>query len=202
MRPNKFAATAVLAIGALGLSAGIVQAQAIPVHTGIQGSGHQNVIMPGADIQVTGIQGTGHQGVDHDIPYTVTPAADGSGVVSTLATGHFVLAPDARSVALTDAAGNTVVTVPLGLRTTTGTVGLTPRIENSGRTLTLTPQSTVRPIDDYSDTIARKQYNAAVGALIGAGIGAVLGFFLGGVGALVTIPIGAGIGALIGYSTP
>ncbi|WP_157228796.1 hypothetical protein [Nocardia brevicatena] len=33
-------------------------------------------------------------------------------------------------------------------------------------------------------------------------IGAVLGFFLGGVGALVTVPSGTGTGALIGYSTP
>ncbi|SLJ82477.1 Uncharacterised protein [Mycobacteroides abscessus subsp. abscessus] len=30
----------------------------------------------------------------------------------------------------------------------------------------------------------------------------MFGFFLGGVGALVTVPIGAGIGALIGFATP
>ena len=61
---------------------------------------------------------------------------------------------------------------------------------------------TAQAIDEAADTLARKQHNAGIGALVGAGIGAVLGFFLGGVGALITVPIGAGIGALIGYSTP
>jgi hypothetical protein len=179
MRVNKIAATALLAIGATGLTAGIAGAQPVPY--------------------------TGFHGVDHGVGYTVTPAAGDMGVTTTLAAGRFALAPDARSVTLTDAAGAVVATVPLGLRSAAGIVGLTPRIGNDGRTLTLTPQSatprTARSIDEQ-ETQARKQYNAGVGALIGAGIGAVIGFFLGGVGALVTIPIGAGIGALIGYATP
>ncbi|WP_067890168.1 hypothetical protein [Nocardia vaccinii] len=181
MRAKKFAATALLAIGATGVTAGVVQAQPVtPAATGIQGA-------------------------DHGVQYSVAPTADHTGVAATVAAGRFALAPDARSVTLTDAAGAVVATVPLGLRSAAGIVGLTPRIGNDGRTLTLTPQSAssniVKSIDD-ADTTARKQYNAGVGALIGAGIGAVIGFFLGGVGALVTIPLGAGIGALIGYSTP
>lgn len=179
MRANKFAATALLAIGATGLTAGIAGAQPA-AYTGIHGA-------------------------DHGIAYTVAPAAGDLGVTTTVAAGRFALAPDARTVTLTDAAGAVVATVPLGLRSAAGLVGLTPQIGNNGRTLTLTPQSasqrTAQAIDEQ-DVQARKQYNAGVGALIGAGIGAVIGFFLGGVGALVTIPIGAGIGALIGYATP
>lgn len=181
MRAKKFAATALLAVGATGVAAGVAQAQPVtPAATAIQGA-------------------------DHGVGYSVGPTADHSGVAATIASGRFELAPDARSVQLTDAAGAVVASVPLGVRSADGIVGLTPRIANDGRTLTLTPQSksadVMKAIDDPIVT-ARKEHNAGVGALIGAGIGAVIGFFLGGVGALVTIPIGAGLGALIGYSTP
>ncbi|RDI44441.1 hypothetical protein [Nocardia mexicana] len=184
MRASKFAATALLAIGATGITAGVVHAQPT---TGAPGE-------------------TGMHATDHGITYTTTPTTNGHGVSTTVEAGQFTVAADARSIALTDTVGSTVAIIPLGLQTTAGTVTLTPEIGNNGRTLTLTPQSTnpqtAQAIDEASDTLARKQYNAGVGALIGAGIGAVIGFFLGGVGALVTIPVGAGLGALIGYSTP
>ncbi|MET7768848.1 hypothetical protein [Nocardia sp. NPDC005366] len=182
MRANKFAATALLAIGATGITAGAVQAQPVP-DTGV-----------------------GVHGVEHGIGYVAAATADGTGVATTVEAGRFTLASDAASVTLADGAGNVVTTIPLGLSAAGQTVALTARIDAEGRTLTLTPQSataqTAQTIDEASDTLARKQYNAGIGALVGAGIGAVLGFFLGGVGALVTVPIGAGIGALIGYSTP
>lgn len=180
MRAKKFAATALLSIGATTAAAGVVHAE--PAQA--------------ADIAV--------HGVDQGIGFVTAPTADRTGLTTTVAAGSFTVT--GNSVTLTDAAGRTVAAVPLGLRTVSGTVGLTPRIDNAGRTLTLTPQSanaeTAQAIDQASDTLARKQHNAGVGALVGAGIGAVLGFFLGGVGALITVPIGAGIGALIGYSTP
>ncbi|MFJ1461129.1 hypothetical protein [Nocardia sp. N2S4-5] len=182
MTVDKFAAAALLAIGATVATAGVVHAQPVPA----------------GEIAV--------RASDHGIGYTTAPTADHLGVTTTVESGRFVAAPDAASIALTDAAGVTVAVVPLGLQTAAGAVGITPRIDNDGRTLTLTPQSataqTAQSIDEAADTLARKQYNAGVGALIGAGIGAVIGFFLGGVGALVTVPLGAGLGALIGYSTP
>ncbi len=180
MRAKKFAATALLAAGATAAAAGI--AQAAPA-----------AAAPAAV-----------HGVEQGVGFITAPTADHAGLTTTVEAGSFTVAGD--SVTLTDATGRTVTSVPLGLRTASGTVGLTPLIENSGHTLTLSPQAagtqTAQAIDDASDALARKQYNAGVGAVIGGGIGAVLGFFLGGVGALVTIPIGAGIGALIGYSTP
>ncbi|WP_054813022.1 hypothetical protein [Nocardia arizonensis] len=182
MRAKKFAATALLAVGATGITAGVAAAQ------------------PVSNTEF------GVRGVDHGIAYVAAPSADGRGITTSVDAGRFVLAADGRSVSLTDAAGGVVATVPLALRAVNQTIALAPRIDAEGRTLTLTPQAdaaqTATAIDEAADTLARKQYNAGIGALIGAGIGAVIGFFLGGVGALVTVPIGAGIGALIGFSTP
>ncbi|MBF6175754.1 hypothetical protein [Nocardia blacklockiae] len=184
MTASKFAAAALLAVGATAVTASVVHAAPAPEATAA-----------GIAVRAT----------DHGVAYTTAPTADRRGVQTTVESGRFVAA-DATTVALTDAAGNTVATVPLGLRTAGGTVALAAQIGADGRTLTLTPQTasapTAQAIDEAADTLARKQYNAGIGALIGAGIGAVLGFFLGGVGALITIPVGAGIGALIGYSTP
>ncbi|MFJ1461019.1 hypothetical protein [Nocardia sp. N2S4-5] len=178
MRAKRIAATALLAIGATGVTAGVVGAAPAPAAE------------------------PGISGVDHGIAYVSAPTADHTGVTTTVATGSFALAQDGRAVTLTDVAGREVVTVPLAVQGAGGTVGLTPRIDPAGRTLTLTANSAAAQNIDEAETEARKQHNAVVGALIGAGIGAVIGFFLGGVGALVTVPIGAGIGALIGYSTP
>ncbi|MFE7798034.1 hypothetical protein [Nocardia sp. NPDC057440] len=184
MKVNAFAATALLAIGATGLTAGTVNAQPAPATE------------------------TAVRGVEHGIEYAAAPAADGRGVITTVAAGSFALTGDAQAVTLSDGAGNVVVTLPLAFQTAGAKFGLTPQISDAGRTLTLTPigaqvdtQQNAQFIDE-TDTLARKQYNAGIGALVGAGIGAVIGFFLGGVGALVTIPIGAGIGALIGFATP
>ncbi|MGV9677703.1 hypothetical protein ACWDSJ_20705 [Nocardia sp. NPDC003482] len=184
MRTTKFAAIALLAIGATGITAGAVNAQPAPAS--------------GTEIAV--------HATDHGIGFVTAPTTDHRGVVTTVDSGRFALAPDAASITLTGASGEVVASIPLGLRTAANTVALTPTIADEGRTLTLTTQTAgtevAQAVDEAQDTIARKQYNAGVGALIGAGIGAVIGFFLGGVGALVTVPIGAGIGALIGYSTP
>ncbi|MBB5918484.1 hypothetical protein BJY24_007396 [Nocardia transvalensis] len=182
MRAKRIAATAVLAIGAVGVTAGVVQAQPAPA----------------AEAAISG--------ADHGVAYVAAPTADRTGVTTTVAAGTFALTQDGQAVTLTDVAGNEVARVPLTVPVAGGAVGLTPRIDAAGRSLTLTANDhtaqVAQNIDEASDTEARKQHNAGVGALIGAGIGAVIGFFLGGVGALVTVPIGAGIGALIGYSTP
>ncbi|MFG2186660.1 hypothetical protein ACGFNT_16490 [Nocardia iowensis] len=178
-------ATALLALGATGITAGVVDAQPLSE--------------PSAQVSV--------HGVDHGVGYTT--ATDGRGVITTVDAGVFALTSDAAAVTLTDAAGNVVATLPTSFVANGETFGLRPQISDTGRTMTMTPVSApeisthlAQLVNQHDETIARKQYNAGVGALIGAGIGAVIGFFLGGVGALVTIPIGAGIGALIGFSTP
>ncbi|MFC6010861.1 hypothetical protein [Nocardia lasii] len=147
-------------------------------------------------------------GVDGGVAFTATPKTDGSALTVSAPEGTFGIAGGA--ITLTDHTGRLVAAVPTRILSGAGDFDLVADIAADGRSATLTPA--VAPavvtanmaefVDEAADTLARKQHNAGVGALIGAGIGAVLGFFLGGVGALVTIPIGAGIGALIGYSTP
>jgi uncharacterized protein YqgC (DUF456 family) len=179
---QRFGAIAVLAAGAVGLAA---TAQAAPAAA--------------APIVA---------GVDSGVAFTASPLADGSGLTVSAPDGTFRVVGGA--VTLTNREGTVVAAVPTRIITGAGDFDLVAGVSADGRSATLTP--TAAPavvtanmaefVDAASDTQARKQHNAGIGALIGAGIGAVLGFFLGGVGALVTIPIGAGIGALIGYSTP
>lgn len=183
MRFHRFAAPALLAVGATVLASGTAHAQQTPQPS---------------ELAV--------QGVEQGIGYTVGPNEDGSALVATLDSGTFRLAGGA--VVLTDATGTAVGSFPTTVHIGGGTVGLSPDLADNGRTLLLTPVNAPAATErlasfvDENETLARKQHNAVVGALVGAGIGAVLGFFLGGVGALITVPIGAGIGALIGFSTP
>lgn len=180
MRVDRIAATAVLAAAATAAAAGVAHAGPAPAPG------------PAAAVAV--------HGNEQGLAFTTAPAADGR-LVTTVAAGAFAVSGGA--VTLSDAAGTVLAAVPLTVQTAGGAVELRPVVGDAGRTLTLTPVSAtgeLQPVQD--ETTARKQYNAGVGAIIGAGIGAVLGFFLGGVGALVTVPIGAGIGALIGFATP
>ncbi|HLS75202.1 MAG TPA: hypothetical protein VK083_00220 [Nocardia sp.] len=184
MRFRRLAAPALLAAGATALAAGTAHAAPAPATP------------PPVAIQ----------GVEQGIGYTAGPSADGSALVTTLESGQFRIA--ANAVLLTDATGRTVSALPTTVHINGAPVGLSPSLADNGRTLLLTPVNApavgerLADFVDENATLARKQHNAVVGALIGAGIGAVLGFFLGGVGALITVPIGAGIGALIGFSTP
>ncbi|MGK8506193.1 hypothetical protein [Nocardia asiatica] len=184
MRVRRFAATALLAVGATGIAAGAAHAQ------------------PATPAQVS------VHGVEQGLGFTSAPAADGTGVVTTLDAGTFALTADAGAVEMRNGAGQVIATLPLAFHASGATHGLAPAITDGGRTLTVTPVNAPAATERLTqfvaedETLARKQHNAGVGALIGAGIGAVIGFFLGGVGALVTVPIGAGIGALIGFSTP
>ncbi|MGY0498158.1 hypothetical protein ACWZHB_06630 [Nocardia sp. FBN12] len=184
MQFSRFGVIAVLAAGTVGFAA-TTTAQAAP-----------SAAVPAV------------QGVDNGVTFTASPLADGSGLTVSALDGRFGITGGA--VTLTDAASRVVTTLPTRILTGAGDFDLAAAVSADGRSVTLSP--TAAPavvnanmaafIDQAADTQARKQHNAGIGALIGAGIGAVLGFFLGGVGALVTIPIGAGIGALIGYSTP
>ncbi|WP_459546524.1 hypothetical protein [Nocardia sp. X0981] len=184
MRIKHIAATTLISIGALGIAAGTAQAG------------------PQAATEVA------VRGAEQGVGYVVAPNEAGTAVVTTLDTGSFRLTADGAAVALSDPAGQVLTTLPLGVTTADGTVPVAAAISADGRTLTLTPDAStpagqhIAQLVADPDTEARKLHNAGIGALIGGGIGAVLGFFLGGVGALITIPIGAGVGALIGYSTP
>lgn len=180
---RRWGSVAVLTAGALGLAATVAQAE------------------PASAVPAV-------RGVEKGVAFTASPLADGSGVTTSVAEGVFRLA--GGSVTLADRDGRVVATVPTRIATGAGEFDLAAGVSADGRSVTLRPvaapavvtENLASFVDEAAATQARKQHNAGIGALVGAGIGAVLGFFLGGVGALITIPIGAGIGALIGYSTP
>jgi hypothetical protein len=190
MKSSKAAAIACLIIGSLGLTAGIVHAQpAVPPST---------------------VDGT-----DLGLHYAMTLDPDAGTVRATIDEGKFTLSPDTKVVMVTDPSGAVLATLPMAVRAVgqPGKTALIPRVDPSGRTLTLTPlgarpqplqvrdQARAQYVDAAAD-LARHQYNAGVGALIGLGVGILIGIWFLVVGAIPGGLIGAGIGALIGYCLP
>ncbi|KZM73008.1 hypothetical protein [Nocardia terpenica] len=181
MRFTKFAATAVLAAAATGITAGTAYADpAAPAAGQVQAQPAPSV-----------------HGEDHGVSYTARLADAGKSVVTTVTGGRFGLAADGSAVALTDAAGNVVTRVPLTAQAADGkTVGIAAAIAADGSTLTLTPKAATVSAKDISsqqwffDELQRASLGAAVGAVIGGLIGLVLGIF-------PVIP-GAAIGAVVG----
>lgn len=184
---TKFTATALLAIGATLVTAGSVSAA--PVTRTV----------------------TGHQ---DGVRYATGVTADGSAIATTLTAGHFSVSGDRKSVTITNSAGTVIASLPMAYQVAGQKFALTPVVSGQGRTLTLAPAGTpvatpaqkaaaqTQFVDKAADDIARHQYNAGVGALIGLGIGILIGLFFFGVGAIPGAVIGAGLGALIGWALP
>lgn len=186
MRYKKFAATALLAIAATGVSAGTVHAAPAPAPGQEQGA---------AVPEVTGSD----QGVD----YTLALAEAGRSVVTTVTGGAFSLASDKKSVVLTNAAGAEVTSIPLTVEAAGKPVEIAAEIDADSGRLTLTPQ--VGPIAGapaQAEFIGAQQWfmnelqRASLGALVGGLIGAAIGLVFFGVG---VIP-GAVLGAVIGLA--
>jgi hypothetical protein len=188
MKVTKFAAIALLTIGATAITAGSVYAA--PAATAPAAIGQQGAVS-----------------------YSSKVGADGRGVVSTVTAGKFTLASDAKAVTVSDPAGAVIATLPMAFQVAGQKFSLVPTITDAGRTLALAPVGTpaASPAQqataqhqfvDAAADLARHQYNAGVGALIGLGVGILIGLFFFGVGAIPGSIIGAGIGALIGWSCP
>jgi hypothetical protein len=140
-------------------------------------------------------------------------APENSGVATTLASGRFTLSSDARTVTVSDRSGRPVETLPMAYRVDGRTVPLRAAIGQGGRELVLTPvdapavgasvgAAARRQFVDYNSDLARHQYNAGVGALIGAAVGGLIGIVFFGIGAIPGVLIGALIGAGVGWVSP
>ncbi|NUS44645.1 MAG: hypothetical protein HOQ24_13280, partial [Mycobacteriaceae bacterium] len=126
--------------------------------------------------------------------------------------GRFAAADNGRTVTVADGTGRIVERLPMAYRADGRTFPLRASVEHNGSQLRLTPVGTpAAPADraqlqkqyvDYNADLARHQYNAGVGALIGAAIGGLIGFIFLGIGAIPGILIGALIGAGIGWISP
>ncbi|APA97026.1 hypothetical protein [Nocardia seriolae] len=142
-------------------------------------------------------------GVDGSVGYTTTLAADHSNALITLASGHFVLAPDAVQVVGDD--GALVGSIPMTLTSDTGqALSVTP-VLNSDTSLTLTPVGGPTVAATTSQDLPfmhQAGFDVAAGVFFGAVVGCVIGIIIGIwfflVGALVGCAIGAVIGAFVG----
>ncbi|WP_433725769.1 hypothetical protein ACQP0C_31275 [Nocardia sp. CA-129566] len=143
---------------------------------------------------------------DGPIAYTTSLAADHTSALVTLASGRFVLAPDAVNVLADD--GAIVGTIPTTLRTDAGqALAVTPGLDSTSTQLTLTP------VGGPSDEVITSQnmpgvhqawgpISIAVGATIGCLVGVAIGIWFFLVGAIPGCAIGAAVGAAIGFFSP
>ncbi|PXX59312.1 hypothetical protein DFR70_112229 [Nocardia tenerifensis] len=187
MKYKKFAATALLAIAATGVTAGTAYAAPVPA--------------PPAQEQTAAAPTV--QGQDQGVSYALQLADAGKSVVTNVTGGAFSLAADQQSVVLTNAAGATVTTIPLTTTAKGEQVRIAAAIAEDAKQLTLTPQ--VAPGANApvaAEFIGAQEWffaelqRASLGALVGGLIGAAVGFLFFGVGLLP----GAVLGALIGLA--
>ncbi|GAA5052773.1 hypothetical protein [Nocardia callitridis] len=188
MKYKKFAATAILAAAATGITAGTAYAEPVPAPPVAQQQS-------GAAQSVTG--------EDQGVEYALALADEGKSVVTSVTGGAFSLASDNQSVSLKNAEGATVTTIPLTATAKGQQVPIAANISEDGTRVTLTPElaptaaapSTAEFIgaqDWFFAELQRASLGAAVGGLIGAAVGIL--FF--GVGILP----GAVLGAIIGLA--
>ncbi|MET7771404.1 hypothetical protein [Nocardia sp. NPDC005366] len=142
-------------------------------------------------------------GVDGPIAYTTTLAADHSSAVVDLAAGRFEVTPAAINVIADD--GAIVGTIPTTLRMETGqNFSVTPSLDPSARTLTLTPAAGVPSPAAVTPELQGLMHDAllggaVVGAAIGCAIGIAIGIWFFVVGAVFGCAVGAAVGASIGF---
>lgn len=187
-------------VGAALLAAGIIVAAA--------GNGHAEPAPVVAEQQA---EAPSLRGVDKGVNYQVSATDDRRAVVTSIDAGRFQLVHDAKVVAVTDESGVVLAALPMVVRIGEHAVPLTPSIDETGTSLTLTPIGESTPVRDISAQerffaeTQRLQPQIIEGAAIGAAIGFVLGFPLGlFILDFITVPVatvaGAAIGALAGYA--
>ncbi|MEU7144514.1 hypothetical protein ABZ942_34070 [Nocardia sp. NPDC046473] len=187
MKYKKFAVTALLAIAATGVSAGTAYAAPVPAPPAAQDQAAAPTV----------------KGQDQGISYALQLADAGKSVVTNVTGGAFSLATDKQSVTLTNAAGETVTTIPLTQTAKGEPVAIAATIADDARQLTLTPQ--VAPTANApvaaefigaQDWFFAELQRSSLGALVGGLIGAAIGILFFGVGILP----GAVLGAIIGLA--
>ncbi|MBA4856387.1 hypothetical protein [Nocardia farcinica] len=180
MKYKKFAATALLAVAATGVTAGTSYADpSVP---------------PAAQEQAP----PAARGVDKGVDYTAALTEAGNAIVTTVTGGAFSLDADGSAVTLINDAGEVVTRIPLAARDAANgaEVRLVAAVDDAGRSLTLTPQAEVVAVKDIS---AQQWFFAELQrASLGAAVGAVIGGLIGLLGLVVGVIPGAAIGAVIG----
>ncbi|GAA5099656.1 hypothetical protein [Nocardia iowensis] len=191
MKIRTLTATALLSAGAVATVTGSAYAQPLWVdHSQVQQAAD---VMRGEDRGVA---------VNEDL----------SDAVSVRDAASFDLTDGGQAFGATTEDGTVFDAMPLGDQAAGQTFDLAPQTEHDGAGLNLTPVGLsgidqAQQVDllhsvDYPADMARHQYNAGVGALIGAGVGALIGFPFAVVGAIPGAIVGALAGAAIGWVQP
>ncbi|KAA0021305.1 hypothetical protein [Antrihabitans cavernicola] len=178
MHIRKFAAVAVMAIAAVGITAGTANAQP-------------------AELAPPAVAG-----VDHGIAYKTLLTDAGKAVTTTIDAGTFSLSRDASSVTLADKNGGVVAQIPLTFQVADRQVSAVPTIDPSGQSLTLTPTHVALQDIGSQQWFFGELQRASTGALVGALIGAAIGVIFLGIGFIPGGLIGAGIGLLVAGGQP
>lgn len=175
MMIRKLLATALMAIAATGIASVTAHGEAL-------------------------VAGPTINGVDGPIAYTATVAQDRSSATIELASGTFALAPDAAAVTVTADNGAVVGAIPTTVMMQTGqSVSVTPVLDSTGTTLTLTPVNGPAPgVADTAQAIALQQIGDAGTTVAGVLIGCAIGFLIGLLGFIIGAPFGCVIGGIIG----
>ncbi|NNH71731.1 ammonium transporter [Nocardia uniformis] len=158
----------------------------------------------------TGAMGTAHAELP-DVGYEANLV--GNTVVTTLTNGSFQLA--GSTVNINDAAGNTLVTLPLSFQQDGLEYSLPHNVSGDGSTLSLTAVKDVstarpagiRPVASTQENLEAQQtfvsqfgIATAIGGFIGTAIGALVGLtgIVGGPTVVASVIAGAAIGGIIG----
>ncbi|MBF6436882.1 hypothetical protein [Nocardia cyriacigeorgica] len=185
MKFGRFAVTTVLAVAALGISAGTVHAEPAKASEELRA-----------------------EGAEHGIEYTTTTDRSGRTITTKVEDGTFELVEGVEDKAdravLKSDSGEVVAEIPLAYEIAGARMSVAHEIADHGRELTLTTKPSakeigeMREISSMSRLVAELEKNV-VGVVAGAVIGGLIGAVIGmGFFTLLTGPIGAVVGALAG----
>ncbi|MEV6431136.1 hypothetical protein [Nocardia sp. NPDC051463] len=181
MKFGKFSATAFLAIAAVGITAGAANAQPVAAEQAVSTSG-----------------------IEQGIGYNTALSRDSKMVTTTLDAGKFALSGNGAAVAVQADNGAVVAEVPLTFEVAGHAIPVAYKIDDNGRSLTLTPDVSPKDIADLKDISAFDNFvqqasQNIVGMILGGMLGGFIGGLLGfGIFSLITGPTGIVVGALAG----
>ncbi|WP_040791539.1 hypothetical protein [Nocardia paucivorans] len=188
MKFGTFAATTLLTIAALGVTAGTVHADPAPVTTESTESTEQ----------------LRTEGVDKGVGYKTTVDRETGTITTSVEAGRFELASDGERAVLKADNGEVVAEVPLTYEISGSKVSVAHEISDDGHELELTPTATAAEIGEMREVGSMAQLtNELQENVVGVAVGAVLGGLLGaliGLGflSIITGPIGLLVGAVAG----
>ncbi|MGW0181117.1 hypothetical protein [Nocardia sp. NPDC003345] len=181
MKFGTFAATTLLAVAAVGISAATV---------------HAEPAAPAPELQ--------SEGIDQGVAYETSVDQKTQTITTEVRDGLFELTPDGAKAVLKAVSGVVVAEVPLKYDVSGSEMEVAHEISADGTTLELTPTVSaknigeMRPVSSMArltDELNKNVAGVAVGAVVGGLLGALVGL---GFLSIITGPIGLVVGAVAG----